>query len=86
MVSTIYYRGGMVDKDHQYRFIYAALYEYWEKKRDNSQSSFSFFRNSIEETEDERESVCNDADDDDDDDDDRNYPSTYKCKSFSFDD
>jgi len=32
----------MVDKDHQYKFIYKALYEYWSKKIQCSPTSSRF--------------------------------------------
>ena len=38
------FRGGMVDKDHQYIFVYRALYEYWTNKRQTSAVTPSFER------------------------------------------
>lgn len=64
----------MVDKDHQYRFIYSALFEYWYKKHQLVSPTFS--RHSIEEAEEEMESF------DDDDNEEITQPPEYKRFSF----
>lgn len=63
----------MVDKDHQYQFIYSALYEYWAKKQQLLSPQFS--RYSIEEADEEMESF--------DDEEEETHPPEYKRFSFA---
>ena len=71
--DLLFCRGGMVDKDHQYRFIYHALFDYWSKKQELPSPTFS--RHSIEEADELRESF--------DDDEGRTLPPEYKRFSFA---
>ena len=73
----------MVDKDHQYRFVYKALYEYWSKKQHQhfaSPVSSTYSRYSIEEAHEE----LDDSFDDDDNERESSYSTDFQRKQFSF--
>lgn len=46
--SSIYFRGGMVQKDEQYIFIHRTIYEYWKDLKSHSPSLSSILPAGVE--------------------------------------